>query len=316
MKFVYFFLLLGAPCFYTIPVFAQNTGVVGQSKSVNQVQPVIIIVPFTKEGRTIREVLEEDVTRRVAITKVKEAFDMRGFSTVDFLARLRATDMDRPMTGDTLNDVKKQIIELSGADIYVDVEVAPLTSKSGNSVRLILTAYDAFTGVSLANKTGSSPKFYTEDYGKLVERALEEETGPYSPPMLEDFLNVIQTKFTDIVENGRFIKIQFNLSPDASFDLEDEFGPQRLPLSDILEEWMAENAFKSYYHIQGATPKILIFDKVRIPSHNESGKNYTPTRFALQLMQFCSKLEPVDNPGTRLQVKRDVRGGTIYITIQ
>lgn len=295
---------------FCLSVFAQ--------KQVNQVQPMIMVVPFAKEGENVRKVLEDDVTRRVALTKVKEAFDNRGFSTVDFLGKLKASEVDRILGGDAQTDVKKAIIEASGADIYVDVEVAQLPrGKYGNSVRLILTAYDAFTGISLANKTGSSPQMDTEDIGRLVENALKAKEKDTSPTMLEDFLNVMQTKFTDIVENGRTVKVQFVLSQDAAIDFDTEFGPDALPLSAVLETWMEENAYKNYFTSPKLTATTVLFDEVRIPLRDESGKNYTPSKFALQIMQFCNKLTATDSPTTRLRVRRDLRGsGTILITVQ
>ena len=44
--------------------------------SVNQVnmsQQKIMVIPYTKEGEDIRTILEEDVIRRIAITKIKES---------------------------------------------------------------------------------------------------------------------------------------------------------------------------------------------------------------------------------------------------
>jgi len=285
-------------------------------KPVNQVQPMIIVVPYAKEGENIRQVLEADVARRVALTKVKEAFDARGFSTVDFVGKLKATQVDQAMTGETETDVKKQIIEASGADIYVEVEVEPSATPTGNSVRLILTAYDAFTAVSLANKTSSSPKHYIEDYGKLVEKAMAVQEKAQGPVMLEDFLNVMQSKFTNIVENGRSIKIQFNLSQDAEYDFDAEIGSDALLLSDVLETWIGENAFKNYYTSPKITSTTTLFDEVRIPLRDEGGKNFTPAKFATKILQFCNKLTLSESPATRLKVKRDVKGGTIFITFQ
>jgi len=285
-------------------------------KPVNQVQPMIIVVPYAKEGENVRQVLEADVARRVALTKVKEAFDARGFSTVDFVGKLKATQVDQAMSGDTKTDVKKQIIEASGADIYVEVEVAPSTTPTGNSVRLILNAHDAFTAVSLSSKTSSSPKFYTDDYGKLVEKAMATQENAQGPVMLEDFLNVMQSKFSDIAENGRSIKVLFNLSQDAEYDFDAEIGSDALPLSAVLETWMEENAYKNYYTSPKTTATTAIFDEVRIPLRDEAGKNYTPSKFGLLVLQFCNKLTLSESPSTSLKVKRDVRGGTIYINFQ
>ena len=59
-------------------------------KPSGKVQPKIMVIPFTKEGEDIRTILEDDINKRIAITKIKEAFDERGFTTVDFTAKLKA----------------------------------------------------------------------------------------------------------------------------------------------------------------------------------------------------------------------------------
>lgn len=46
-----------------------------------------MVIPYTMQGEDIRTVLENDVNKRIALTKIKEAFDQRGYTTVDFLPR-------------------------------------------------------------------------------------------------------------------------------------------------------------------------------------------------------------------------------------
>ena len=43
--------------------------------NVVTVQPKVMVIPFTKEGQDIRTILEADINKRVALTKVKEKFD-------------------------------------------------------------------------------------------------------------------------------------------------------------------------------------------------------------------------------------------------
>lgn len=51
------------------------------------VQPKIMVIPYTKEGEDIRTILENDENKRIALTKIKEAFDERGISTIDFFCK-------------------------------------------------------------------------------------------------------------------------------------------------------------------------------------------------------------------------------------
>jgi hypothetical protein len=260
-----------------------------------------MVIPFTKEGEDIRTILEADVNKRIALTKIKESFDSRGFTTVDFVAKLKAAKDNNTFTSDNQTDIKTQIIQMSGADIYVQAEVNVQKGQSGTSVTLILTGYEASTGNSLSNKIGESGKFFTDDIGKLASKAVES--------VAEDFLNVMQTKFTDIVNNGKSVIIDISFDASSQYNMSSEIGSDGLPLSDQLEMWMEKNAYKNNYHIQGTTDLKMIFDDVKIPLKDQaSGNNYNPNKFALELWKFIK--------GLGLQPGKDVKGNTIFITIK
>ena len=179
---------------------------------------------------------------------MKEAFDNRGFTTVDFSAKLKQVLDDKLFNSESQSDFKSDLIEMSGADIYVEVEVPEMISTAGgNSARLILQAYDASTANSLANKVCESGKFNTTDYGALVTRALSKNTSSG----VEDFLNIMQIKFTDIVENGRSVKINFTLNASSKTKFSTEMKPDGLPLSDVIETWMADNSVKKQLPFTG-----------------------------------------------------------------
>jgi hypothetical protein len=287
-------------CFGSMSIFAQNTAT-NSGGQVTTVQPKIMVIPYTKEGEDIRTILEADVNRRIAITKIKEAFDSRGFTTVDFTAKLKAAKDNKAFTSDNQTDIKTQIIEMSGADIYVQAEVDVQKGQSGTSVKLILSGYEASTGNSLSNKVGESGKFFTDDIGKLASKAVEN--------IAEDFLNVMQTKFTDIVNNGKSVIIDISFAEGSEYTMSSEVGSDGLPLSDEIEMWMEKNAYKNNYHIQGTSDIKMIFDDVKIPLKDQAtGNNYNPNKFALEMFKFFK--------GLGLQSGKDIKGNTIFITIK
>lgn len=268
---------------------------------VNSVQPKIMVIPYTKEGEDIRTILEQDVIRRIAITKIKEGFDGRGFTTVDFTAKLKVAKDNNVFITESQTDIKAQIIQMSGADVYVQAEVSSFKTETGSSVILVLTAYEASTGNSLSNKVGESGKFYTDDFGKLATKAVES--------CVEDFLNVMEIKFTDIVSNGKSVIIDISFDANSTYKMSSEIGADKLPLSDQIEMWMEKNAFKNNYHIQGTTALKMIFDDVRISLKDPAnGNNYNPNKFALEIFKFLK--------GIGLQPTKDIKGSTIFITIK
>lgn len=267
--------------------------------SAPTVQPTIMVIPFAKEDQQLRTALEQNEALRVAVAKVKEGFDDRGYSTIDFRSKLNQLGNDQAMEVDNAISLKQEVIELSGADIYVEVEVQKNRSASGNSVAVVLSAYDAFSSQSLANKVGTSPKFYSDDFAKLTTRALGDN--------VEEMLNTIQLKFDDIVANGRTVTMNIGFSLDSEFDMDAEVGEDEDLLSDMIEDWLYDNAHNHYYHLQGVTATKMIVDAFKVPLKDGNGRNFRVTRLASQFRKYLGTLG--------LEATRDVQGNRIFITI-
>ena len=271
------------------------------------VQPKIMVIPYTKEGEDIRTVLENDANKRIVLTKIKGAFDERGFSTIDFVAKLKAIESGEIFNMENKSDVKSQIIDMSGADIYVEAEIVcqqNIVSRQTNpesSVKIIITSYDAATGSSLSNKIGESGHFYTSDMAKLAMRAIGS--------CADVFLRIMQEKFTEIAENGRSIMLQIGFDGNSPYTMESEVGSNGLLLQDEIELWIESHAYNNNYHLQGVSSTKMIYDDIKLPLIDENtGNNYTVNRFGLEILKFFRSLG--------LSITRSVRGNTLYITIK
>jgi len=281
--------------FFLTNAFSQDS----TKKKVLVVQPKIMVIPFAKQGEDIRTLLENDINKRIALTKIKEAFDLRGFTTVDFLNKLKATNMSSVFNAASQSDIKSTIISQSGADIYVSAEINYQSTSGGNSINLVISANEVSTGNSLANGVGFSGKYFTDDVAKLTVKAIDNS--------ITEFLNVMQMKFTEIVKNGRSINIEIGFDANSKYNFGSEF--KKLPLSDLTEEWFSTNAYQENYHIQGTTNTKMILDDVKIPLKDPvTGNNYNPNKFALMLYSFYRDLG--------LEVEKNVVNGTIFITIK
>ena len=278
-------------------LFGQVDTNTGSSQAT--LQPTIMAIPFARQGQSIRSNYENNELVRIAITKVKEGFDNRGVNTIDFRAKLKQVNNNEVLTEEQKSSMKDDVISLSGADIYVEVEANRNESETGNSVTVILTAFDAVSGESLANKVTTSPKFYTDNYEKLVEKAVESE--------IENLLNTIHTKFDDIRENGRTVTLQIGVSENVDYDLDMETPDGEL-LADALENWVAENSHKGYYHVQGSTSNKIIFDIVKIPLKDENGRNYRVSKMAALLRNHIKNLG--------LEASRTIQGNNVIVTLE
>ncbi len=268
---------------------------------VNTVQPSIMVIPFVPEGADIRKSLDVSNEKRQVIAQISGAFADKGFATKDFYANFKAVSQNAAFEDGSQTDLKSQIIQNSGADIFVEADININRSNDGNSVRVVLKACEASTAKVLASKIGDSGKFYTNDIGKLGSKAVEKS--------MEGFLATMQQSFDDMVINGRSIVVNVSFDEMSEYDTSSSIGASGDELRDLLEEWMEQNAFKNYYHIQGTTAKKMIFDEVRIPLKDPTtGNNYNINKFARSLANFFKT--------NGMTVSRDLNGGTLYIVVK
>lgn len=268
---------------------------------VNTVQPSIMVVPFVPEGVDIRKALDVSNDKRQVIAQISGAFADKGFATKDFYANFKSVSANSAFEDDVQTDLKSQIIQSSGADIFVEADININLQNDGNSVRVIIKACESSTSKVLASKIGDSGRFYTTDIGKLGAKAVAKA--------MDGFLTTMQQSFDDIVINGRSIVVNVSFSEMSDYDTTTEVGDSGNELRDVLEEWMEKNSYKNYYHIQGTTAKKMIFDDVRIPLKDPaSGKNYNINKFSKSLANFLK--------GFGMSVSRDMNGGTLYLKVK
>ena len=282
MRFLVFVILL----FFINDAQAQQSG-----------SPTVMVIPFVKEGQDMRTVYESDSLQhlRVAMTIVKNAFDTSSIKTIDLHPILQQLSNDESILP------KDVIVTHSKVDIYVEVEAKIVNTSRGNSVTVILNTYDAFSGQSLSNDLGHSPKFYTKNYERLCEKALDKFLGK--------FINNTLTALEDLSKNGRSITVNIGISENASIDMDSEIGEKGDLLSDVIETWMEQNAKNSQFNIQGITATRMILNNVKIPKIDpETQKNYSPSKFAKELIFFLKS--------KGIECSRDIQGTNIFITIE
>lgn len=284
-KLLALFILLCTTC----SVVAQNN---------NVVQPKIMVVPYVVEGVDIRQTIESDPNIRIVLSKIREAFDNRGFTTVDFESKLKSQTANNALSQTAQQDLKAMVIQGSGADIYVETEYIYDDSEAGSSVKVLMKACDVSTGNSFANKDAFSGLFRTSDVGRLAGAAVEK--------VADDFLVTLQNKFSDIVTNGRSIIVDFKVGENSSVTLNNEYNGEEL--ADLLADWMADHSFKNNYHIQGTTELEMIFDDVRIPLLDANGRNYNINQFDREIRQYLRTLG--------IQVSHTTKNNTLIITFK
>ncbi len=271
---------------------------------VNINQPSIIVIPKIFEGQDIRKTIEGEngFNVRTVLSRIKESFDSRGFTTYDFIAKLKQMENDKLLniSGQNQKSVLEDLVLNSAADIYIEVElVVDKSEPNGTELKLNLEAYETATARSLANKLAASGRYHTNDINKLVLLAIDK--------VKDDFMNTLQMKFTDIVNNGQSITIEFVLARGSKIDFQKEVGKDGDLLSEVIMDFMAEKSFKNQYRKSVSTGKTIVYEDVRIPKRKENGQNYTIDEFGRTLRKFLRDL--------KLDVSLNYPRGQIKVTI-
>ncbi len=266
--------------------YSQNSGT-NSGGQVAQIQPKVIVIPYAKEDEDIKTMLQDQTKgfyRRTAISVVNDAFNSRGFTTYGFEAELTKATNANLFNAGTKRSAKEIIAQNCTADIYVETDLDVTSGGNGTEVQLILRAYETATGRALSDKQSASGKFYTNDITKLTIKSLDK--------VKEDFLNDIQTKFSDIVNNGRSIEIYFNLAKNSAKTFDKEVGSDGDLLSEAIMDWMSKNAYKNYAKKRSSTPLEVVYNEVRLPLKDQTtGDNYDIEMFGRLIRKFLKSLE-------------------------
>ena len=265
-------------------------------------QLTIMVVPRTNDGQDVRTVLDQSSEKRIGIAKIKEAFDKRGFRTIDFVARLNAAKTDQAFTSLNPADAKAKIIEMSGTDLYVEADVIISQSSPGlNSATVPLQCFDASSGVVLGtNSTGCQRTNSTTDIGALVGAALGDVC-------LQNFLNSMQAGFDDLRANGRPIKLIVQPSSSSKYNMLSKVGATGKNITTLLTEWLDDHTVNQSYNVLGSSKLMFNLDAVKIKLLDNRNRNYRPFSFGNDVVAFLS-----DNT---INADSEVRNGTVYITI-
>jgi hypothetical protein len=288
-------------------IIATFSNAFAQESDLTQVQPTIMVVPYTSKGEDLREKIENDANYRIAMQVISNAFSKRGFTTKDFVNNLQNTLNDQVISDEHMSqtDLFKKAIELTPTDYYIQTEILMLPNSSGNKVRILMSAIDKFSGDKTPAEPMESQPFRTGDWGKLTQLALEDGGK------LESFFSLLGNEFAKIRETGRTISVKIEVAATSSHKLDEEVGDDFDLLSDLITDWVKKNAYKNYVHTQGNSATLLYFDEVKIPLRDEEGNNYDINEFSKKLYKFLRRTGKLTESGS-MTAKKEIKGTMLY----
>ena len=269
-------------------------------------KPTIMVIPddpwcaehgyvqeFTNQGKTsmvtdYERAVRTDMDLVNAITKVGELMTERGMNLKDLqsiIQDMHQSNAEDEMTKSLTNEATlaetpyEKLLKKAKADIVIKLQWRINTSGPRASVTYTLKGIDSYTKKQIAAATGTGqPSSYSEPAQLLEEACIEK---------MDAFVAQLQAHFEDLLENGREVSINVRMFDNGSgISFNDEYGDSEL--TDVIDDWMAENTVNHRYNLSDASDYVLRFEQVRIPLYRPNGRPMDTRSFVNQLKKYLA----------------------------
>ncbi len=228
--------------------------------------------------------LQSDVNLLPVIAKINDLMADRGFPLKNLESEIRSlnqTDAEMSMLqarsgAEVSISPIDRLRQQAKADIIIYLTWTVNRTGPKKSVTYTLQGVDSYTNKQVAGDTGTGAPSFTAELPLLLEQAV----GTH----MDNFCDRLQAHFDDMFANGREISLFINVFDSSPVDLESEIGDREL--SEVIDDWMAENTVEGRYSLEDATENYMRFEQVRIPLYDEKGRAMDANRFVRNLTRF------------------------------
>lgn len=240
-----------------------------------------------------KRAFQENSDLLVAISKIGGLMADRGFPLKDMAQALKTLESESAenamLSSKSGAGVQESPIDrlkkAAKADIIMQLTWTLNNQGPKKSVTFVLQGLDAYTDKQIANAQGTGASSFSVELPVLLEEAVLAH--------IDNFNSSLQTHFDDMFANGREIIVRIKKFDSWPGDLEQEYGDKEL--STVIEEWMTANTVKGRFNTTDATENMMLFEQVRIPLYDASGKA-TDARGFLKGLQNFLKAAPYSIP--------------------
>lgn len=219
------------------------------------------------------------------IGKLSNMMADRGFPLVDLSATI--SSIERRQAEDELITSKQgaaiaespldQLRRTAKADIILSLDWTVNENGPKRSVTYNLQGLDAYTNKVIAGVQGTGNPSLTAETAVLLEEAVVSN--------MDNFTSRLQDYFDDLFANGREVVVTVRVFDNsAGIDLDSEYDGYLL--SEIIDEWMADNTVNSRFGKSDATENYINYHQVRIPLYNEKGRSMDTEMFVRNLARY------------------------------
>ena len=161
--------------------------------------------------------------------------------------------------------------KVTKADIWIQMTWTVNTVGPKKSITINLQGLDAYSDKQIAGASGTGQPSFTAEMPVLLEEAVLAH--------VDNFNVQLQSHFDDMFANGREIVLRIKTWSSWDSDLESEdFGDDEL--SALIEKWVSQNTVSGRFSTSNVTENMMLFEQVRIPLFDESGKALDARKWA------------------------------------
>lgn len=252
------------------------------------------MVSVENQGKTTRvadyeKAVQENMELLNVITKLGALMADRGLPLKDLASTIRninQTSAENEMTvsrssGASLAETPlERLLNRAKADILVELSWQVNSVGPKSSVTYTLRGIDAYTNKQVAAAQGTGAASFSAEVSVLLEEAVLE--------YMDNFIAQLQAHFDDLLANGREVNVNIRVfDTGAGQSLEDEFDG--IELTEIIDDWMAQNTVNHRYSLTDVTENMMIFEQVRIPLYRENGMPMDTRHFVNELRKYLRK---------------------------
>ena len=253
----------------------------------NLVLPTIIVVPFkTPDDPSYASILQNDYDRRVAVNSVQKGFEDKNITTIDLLSKInaanRVSQYDKNAGAGQSSD--RLLLQQSGADVYVEVDIMKDIQQSGSRVNLTLKAYETASGSIIATQQATTNRRYqTIASDVLCDYAVKDNIDAFLEQILKNFAP----------SKGTRVSLSVSIDGKATRTMNDPAGQRGYSLSNVIRQWVRKNAFEGKFHMQGMVDDNITFDWINIPPLDEDGLRMDAAQFSFLLESYLKETEGI-----------------------
>lgn len=233
---------------------------------------------------------------KLVIAKINGLMAERGFPLKDLEAVLQSLKTESAEDMMTISKSGSEVAEtpvdilkrVAKADIIMELTWTINQRGPFKSVSFILRGLDAYTNKQIAEGVGTGP----ENGASIIPVLLETAVLAH----IDNFNVRLQSHFDDMFENGREVSLRIRRFESFEGDLESEF--EGISLSEIIENWMAENTVKGRFSTTDATDNMMLFEQVRIPLFDNKSRPTDTRNWARELSKMLKNSYAIDSKVT------------------